>query len=196
MPFPSPPWQLYAQSWLSVFVLRRPGRADRPAGVYAAAFVDYQDRGVLAYHELLVARLLRDGRSPRVRVTDIWVDSPESLAGGRSLWAIPKQPAVWPLQDRPFGPAARTRFSGVTDGRHLASATFTSLPGAAFLRTPFAAALTQQREDGSPVVTSFGGSARVLPCHGSWLFGGPLSFLRGHRPVVSLRLRDVRLRLG
>ena len=31
------------------------------------------------------------GCSP-VTVTDIWVDSPDSLAGGRELWAIPKEP--------------------------------------------------------------------------------------------------------
>jgi acetoacetate decarboxylase len=182
--------------WLSMFVVRTPVRADRPAGLYAAAFADYQDRGVLAYHELLVARLLRDGRSPRVQVTDIWVDSEESLAGGRSLWAIPKQPAVLPLQDWSLGPAARTRFSAVALGHHVASGTFTSLPGAALVRAPFASAVAQQREDGSSVVTPFAGTARALPCHGSWVFDGPLGFLRGHRPVVSLRLRDVRLRFG
>ena len=57
MPFPSPPWQLTAQMWLSVFAVRDTGRPDRPAGVYGAAFVDYEEDGVLAYHELLVARL-------------------------------------------------------------------------------------------------------------------------------------------
>jgi hypothetical protein len=88
MPFPSPPWDLHAEMWLSLFAVRDSGREDRPAGLYGAAFVDYGEGGVLSYHELLVARLLGDGRVPRVRVTDIWVDSPESRAGGRALWAL------------------------------------------------------------------------------------------------------------
>ena len=51
----------------------------------------------LTYHELLVARLVRAGRSAHVRITDIWVDSPASRDGGRSLWAIPKHLADLPL---------------------------------------------------------------------------------------------------
>ena len=198
MPFPSPPWQLHAQMWLSVFGVRDSGRPDRPAGMYGAAFVDYQKGSVLTYHELLVARLLRDGRSPRLRITDIWVDSPESMAGGRSLWAIPKHLANLPLRDNTLGPASRTTFSGVADGQHLASGTFRSLPALALLRTPFTAATSQEREDGTTVVTPVTGSARSLPCLGSWTFDadGPLAFLHGRRPLMSLRLRDVRLRFG
>jgi len=97
MPFPSPPWSLTAQMWLSVFAVRDSGRPDRPAGVYGAAFVDYQEDGVLAYHELLVARL-HDAARRRVRITDIWVDSVVSRDGGRALWAIPKQLADLPLR--------------------------------------------------------------------------------------------------
>lgn len=198
VPFPSPPWQLQAQMWLSLLAVRDTGRPDRPPGLYGAAFVDYQADGVLAYHELLVARLVRDGRARRVRVTDIWVDSPESMAGGRSLWAIPKQLADLPLHERPRGPAVRTAFSGVADGRRLADGAFTSLPGAALVRAPFAATTSQQREDGTTVVTALAGSARVLPCRGSWTFDpdGPLGFLAGHRRLASFRLRDVRLRFG
>ncbi len=197
MPFPSPPWQLRAQAWLSLFAVRD-GGSSRPAGLYAAAFVDYGAGSPLTYHELLVARLQRTGRSPQVRITDIWVDSPASRDGGRALWAIPKQLADLPLQDRSLGPAARTTFSGVAAGRHLATAAFTAMPRAALVRVPFTATTSQQREDGTTVVTPMSGSARPVACLGAWTFDpdGPLAFLHGRRPLVSLRLRDVRLRFG
>jgi hypothetical protein len=196
MPFPSPPWQLEAQLWVSVFVLRSPV-GDRPAGVYGAAFVDYTDGGVLAYHELLVARL-HDALARQVRITDIWVDSPTSLAGGRSLWAIPKELADLPSRSLGLGPAHRTSFSAVAAGRQLARGAFTSLPRAALVRMPFRLHTSQLRSDGSTVVTPFGGSARALPCKASWRFDpdGPLAFLAGRRPVLSLRLTDARISFG
>jgi hypothetical protein len=198
VPFPSPPWQLTARAWVSLFVLRDTGRADRPGGLYGVAFVDYGTGGVLAYHELVVARLLREGRSPRVRVTDIWVDSPASRDGGRALWALPKQLADLPLQDRSWGLGRRTTFSGVAGGRHVASGAFVSAPAAAMVRTPYSARLSQLRADGTRVVTPTRGSARVVPCRASWRFAadGPLAFLHGRRPVLSVRLRDARLRFG
>src|SRR5690242_19335923 len=116
MPFPSPPWQLRAEMWLSVFAVRG-------SGLYGAALADYRPGGVLAYHELLVARLVRDGRHPRVRITDIWVDSEESRDGGRSLWAIPKELADLPLQTT----GSRATFSGVVDGRRLADGAFAAV---------------------------------------------------------------------
>jgi hypothetical protein len=198
VPFPSPPWKLNAQMWLSVFLVRASGAADRPPGVYGAAFVDYGPGSPLTYHELLVARLVRDGLVRRVRITDIWVDSAESMAGGRSLWAIPKQPAELPLSHRRLGPATRTSFSGTTKDHPIANATFTALPGAARVRLPFAATTSQEREDGTTVVTPLSGSGRSVPCLGSWDFDadGPLGFLHGRRPAASLRVRDVRLSFG
>ena len=177
MPFPSPPWSLTAQMWLSVFAVRESGRPDRPAGVYGAAFVDYT--GVLAYHELLVARL-HDPVRRRVRVTDIWVDSVASRDGGRALWAIPKQLADLPLGSSGYGPATRTRFGAVADGRHVASGAFVSVPGAALVRAPLAMATSQLRSDGTEVVTGFGGSARPVPCRASWRFD-PTSLPRRRR---------------
>jgi hypothetical protein len=145
-----------------------------------------------------VARLLGVGRSPRVRVTDIWVDSAESMAGGRTLWALPKQLADLPLQETSLGVPGRTSFSGVAEGRLLAAATFTALPAAAVVRLPFGLTTSQVRDDGSPLVTSAAGSGRPAPCHGSWRFpaDGPLAFLHRRRPLLSVVLRDVRLRFG
>ncbi len=198
MPFPSPPWRLTGRAWLSVFVVRDARRDDRPSGVYGAALVDYQEGGVLAYRELVVARLLREGWTPRLRVTDIWVDSPPSRAGGRALWALPKELADLPLQERSLGVGRRATFCAVAAGAQVASGTFVSVPGAALVRTPYRLQVSQLREDGSPVLSRVTGSARVVPCHARWRFApeGPLDFLAGHRPVLSVRLRDARLLFG
>ena len=190
MPFPSPPWRLRAEMWLSLFLVRR--------RLHGVAFVDYRTGGVLAYHELLVARLLGDGRHPRVRITDIWVDSEASREGGRSLWAIPKELAELPLRSSRSGARTRATFGGVAAGRTLAAGTFTTLPGAALVRAPFSTSTSQERSDGSVVVTSFRGSARALPCRGRWDFDadGPLAFLRAGRPLASFHLRDARITFG
>lgn len=196
MPFPSPPWQMRAQMWLSLFAVTGTGRADRPSGLYGAAVVDYRTGSPLTYHELLVARLHREGPLPRVRITDIWVDSEQSLAGGRALWAIPKQLADLPLEVVD-GPVERMTAHGYAGGEPIASARFRSLPRAALLRVPFAASVSQPR-DAAPVTTPMRGSARTLPCWGSWDFGatGPLGFLHGRRPLASFRLTDVALTFG
>ncbi len=198
MPFPSPPWQLRARAWLSLFAVRTTGRPDRAAGLYGAAFVDYLEGGVLSYHELLVARLVRAGRSPVVRITDIWVDSAVSREGGRSLWAIPKELADLPLRSGSYGPVVRTSFSGVAQGSHLAGATFTTVPGAAVLPLPFSAATSQHREDATPVVSPFRGTARGVPGRAVWRFGpgGPLAFLEGRRPLASFHLREATVTFG
>ncbi len=184
--------------WVSLFLLPSSPDPDRPSGLYGAALVDYQAGSPLTYHELLVARPVRDGRAARVRVTDIWVDSEQSKEGGRSLWGIPKGLADLPLEVTHAGPVERTTARGLVDGRPVATARFTAVPGAAVLRTPFASATSQLREDGSTVVAPMTGSARSLPCLGSWDFDahGPLGFLHGRRPLVSFRLADLRLTFG
>ena len=196
MPFPSPPWQLAGDLWLSVFAVRG-GTADRPAGLYGAAFVDYADEGVLSYRELLVARLVRDGFVPRVTVTDIWVDSVASRDGGRTLWAIPKELADLHVDERRAGPAARTAWDAHVEGRPVAAATFTSAPGA-FARAPYAFTVDQTRDTGERVVTAVSGSARPVLAHAGWRFGsdGPLAWLQGHRPLVTLQMNAFRLTFG
>ena len=200
MPFPSPPWQLSAQMWLSVFRLGPGAGADtgHPPGVYGAAFVSYEEPGPLTYRELLVARLL-DGRHRRVRITDIWVDSVASRDGGRVLWAIPKEIAELDLEETRVGPTAHTSFAARVSGAEVASGQFAAAPGAALVRTPFGATTSQLRDGTGPeVVTPLRGSARTLPALGTWDFApdGPLAFLHARRPLVSFRLRDVRLRFG
>lgn len=106
-PYPEQPWHLAGQMYLSLWLEPRselpqvvPGTVPVTAfgrGVVGAAWVVYEDESVLHYNELLRAVLVRDGRRPRACITDIWVDNEASLAGGRALWGIPKERAVFEL---------------------------------------------------------------------------------------------------
>ena len=133
-----------------------------------------------------------------MRITDIWVDSPASRDGGRSLWAIPKELADLPLRTARSGRHSRTTFSAVAEGRQVASAAFTSMPRAALVRLPFAMRHLQEPTDGTTgghaVRAAARGRCRAAGRGSST--DGPLAFLHGRRPLVSLRLRDVRLRFG
>src|SRR5262245_46648679 len=70
--------------------------------------------GTLAYHELIVFR-------PGVKVAHIYVDSPESMRGGRELWKLPKQLAEFTY--------SRSFVEVRQDGRTLFSARIRRRPG-------------------------------------------------------------------
>lgn len=183
--------------WLSVFKVGRSDTTYRPAGLYAAAFVDYREGSVLTFRELLVARVVRDSTWRRVRITDIWVDSAASRDGGHALWAIPKDLADLRMHERDIGPVSRTSWDATIDGSAVASVRATGVQ-APVLRTPFRFGVSQQRENGTTVVAGVSGSARIMPWLVRWDFAahGPLGWLRGHRPVTSLRMTGFRLRFG
>lgn len=197
MSFPSPPWQMRAQMWLSVFRVADTGRADRPPGVHGVAFVAYERGSTLTYNELLVARLV-DARHRVATLADVWVDSVTSRDAGRALWAIPKRLADLEVDDRGLGPAAHTDLSARVEGRPVATGEFASLPGAAVVRAPAGVTLSQHHADGAEVRTPVRGSGRSLPALATWDFAadGPLGYLAGRRPLVSFRLSDVRLTVG
>src|SRR5687768_9930059 len=100
MSYPPEPWQLHGRACVSVWLVRAtalPPLPVRPVTVFGravvgTAFVDYRPPG-MAYHEVLAAVLVRRGLRFGVSIPRIWVDSPASLAGGRELWGIPKEPA-------------------------------------------------------------------------------------------------------
>ncbi|HCB06324.1 MAG TPA: hypothetical protein DEQ43_19155 [Nocardioides bacterium] len=118
--------------WLTLFHLKEQANQLRPAGLYGAAFVSYDEGSPLTYHELLVARpvsTVEHGR--RVTITDIWVDSPASVAGGRELWAIPKGCATSP--STPPTPARCRPPSGAPRSGALRS----RAPGSATCRAPY-----------------------------------------------------------
>lgn len=182
--------------WLSLLPVRT-GTPERPPGLYGAAFVDYVEGSTLTYRELFLARLVRDGAVPRVHVTDMWVDSEPSRDAGRSLWAVPKDLAELHVLSRGIGPARRVSCDANINGSPIAAARFTA-PRVPSLRTPMAFTISQEREDGSQVVTRVSGTSCNLPVLGRWDFGadGPLAWLHGRRPVASLVLSDFRMTFG
>ncbi|MGH3361037.1 MAG: acetoacetate decarboxylase family protein [Nocardioides sp.] len=198
MTYPAAPWQMQGQLWLSLFRVR--GVADRPDGVYGAALVSYEPGSELTYSELLVARPVRDDSAGRrVSITDIWVDSPASMEGGRELWAIPKDLCDFALDTSHTGPLSRTDWSTSVERRPIASASFTDV-SKGMVRTPFKGGTSQPplTGDGHPVTATLSGSAKSLPCRGRWDFAadGPLAWLRGARQLASFRMADFRMSFG
>jgi acetoacetate decarboxylase len=197
--YPAAPWRLRGQMWGTLFAVS--GGPGRPRGRYAAAFVSYEPDSPLTYSELLVARSLG---GTRVQVTDIWVDSPASRAGGRELWAIPKELADFGLDTRHTGPLSRTEWTarvptGSVGRRAVATARFTDASRAG-VRLPLRGGTRQPplAPGGRPVTAAVTGSAKVLPGRGHWDFDadGPLGWLRGARQLGSFRLCDFRLSFG
>lgn len=201
MGYPPAPWKMHGQLWLSLFRVRPGDHPGRPPGVYGVALVAYEPPSPLTYSELLVARPVREAGGRRVHITDIWVDSQESLEGGRELWAIPKDLATFRRTTEGHR-LQRTSWTASVDGVPAASARFTDVSGAA-PRTPFAGSTWQVRpaehpEAGTEVVASLSGSARSLPARGRWTFdpGGPLGWLAGKRSLASFRMTDFAMSFG
>ncbi|MCW2792243.1 MAG: hypothetical protein JWO76_1341 [Nocardioides sp.] len=197
--YPPAPWDMVGQLWLSLFRVRDvPGHAD---GVHGAAFVSYEPGSPLTYSELLVARLVRSPEHDRrVSISDIWVDSPASMRGGRELWAIPKGLCDFTLDTSHTGPLSRTEWSATLERRPIAAARFTDVSKAA-VRLPFRGGTWQPgiAETGHEDRTAtLRGSAKMLPCRGAWEFGadGPLAWLRGARQLASFRMAGFRMSFG
>lgn len=199
--FPPAPWTMHGQLWLSLFRLREDVDELRPAGVYGAAFVSYEPGSVLTYSELLVARPVRGegGAGRRVSILDIWVDSPESMEGGRALWAIPKGLCDFTLDSSRTGPLSRTSWSATLGRRPIAEADFTDVSAAA-PRAPFRGATWQPplEAGGDPISATMKGSAKSLPCRARWTFdrAGPLAWLADARQLASVRMAGFRMTFG
>lgn len=198
--YPPAPWHMVGQLWLTLFRVRAAVDAPRPAGTYGAAFVRYEEGSPLTYGELLVARpVTSDQHGRRVSISDIWVDSPASVAGGRQLWAIPKQLCELDVETSARGPVSRTSWTARIDGRPVVSARFTDVSRIA-PRMPFRGGTWQPElpEGGGEKTATLSGSARTLPCRARWHVdrSGPLGWLADARPLASFRMASFRMTFG
>jgi hypothetical protein len=198
MSYPPQPWSLRGRMHVSVWVVPV---ADVPAlppaldgavrvlrlfgrAFVGTAWVDYQPGGDLSYHELLAAVLTRAGWRPRVTITHIWVDSVASRDGGRALWGIPKDLAVFEdgAAATAAGPIASVRLprgNGVPP------------------RLPVGFRVVQDLA-GRPETTAVRSTARYGPARVAWTVApeGPLRFLAGRRPLLSFVAAGFRMRFG
>jgi acetoacetate decarboxylase len=198
--YPAAPWRMVGSLWLSLFRLKQDVDELRPAGVYGAAFVSYEEGSPLTYSELLVARPIRSGtHRRRVTITDIWVDSAASVAGGRELWAIPKGLCDFTFDSSYRGPVTTTAWSATIDRQPVASARFTDVSRVA-PRLPFKGGTWQPElpEGGGEKTAILQGSSKAAPCRGTWDFDphGPLAWLRGARQFASFRQAAFRMSFG
>lgn len=191
--YPAAPWNMTGQLWLSLFKVRAGDHPDREPGVYGVALVKYEDPSPLTYGELLVARPVNKA----VSITDIWVDSIQSVHGGRDLWAIPKDLCDFGFTSSTRGPLSRTLWTAELDGVPIVTASFTDVSKAA-PRLPFKGNTWQQRENGEEVTAALVGSSKAAPCRARWDFNpdGALGWLAGKRSIASFRQADFRMSFG
>ena len=190
-PYPPAPWHMHGSLWLSAFTLREDADERHPAGTYGVALVSYEEPSPLTYHELLVARTTKNRAGKgAVTITDIWVDSAASQAGGRELWAIPKELCDFDMESSFRGPVTSTDWTATVERRPIVSAQFTDVSRAA-VRLPFTGLVEQPGIAEHPEIADvvMKGSAKALPCRSRWSFAsdGPLAFLQGARRLGSFR---------
>jgi hypothetical protein len=167
----------------------------------AAYMVEYQEPGMLSYREFIVAAMLPELTYPsRASIRRIWVDSPESLAGGRELWDIPKRMAKFDFDYADGGGKACRGSVLAEDGTEIVSYRFTprlTLPG----RIPFHQVSVQEslREDDVRIRRTRSLFRTRIQIGSGELHvpdGSELSFLRHGTPKVHAGLRDFRATFG
>ncbi|SFR04079.1 Acetoacetate decarboxylase (ADC) [Lentzea waywayandensis] len=197
--WPAEPWDLRGRGWLTVWTAPRsaislPSPDVVPLTLFGrvvvvSAFVDYQPPGVLAYHELMAAVLVRRGARPGLSILDIWVDDTTSQRGARAMWAIPKVLAGFTFSPEPLAATAHddeliaaadeTRGSSRTFPVRLTTSVWQFRRGQALrteLRTSARAGLTRLRW-------------RITP-------GGELGWLNAAKPRLHLFVTDLHMRFG
>lgn len=109
MSYPSPPWHTHGRAFLQPFLvdakeLRVPAGftpitiAGRAVGLLG--LVEYRPPSPLVYAELVwMPCLVRAAGARGYFVEKMYVDSDASLAGGREIWALPKQKAQFSIAE-------------------------------------------------------------------------------------------------
>jgi hypothetical protein len=188
--FPSPPWELHGQAWLSLFYATRTGAAH---GVYAAAYLSHDTGSTLPHRALLVGRVVREVGGRAVQVTDAWADAEAAVEGYQAVFGFPVSAASFDVEVGGLGPVGRAEWSVPA----VAGAHFADTAGVA-LRTPLRLSTRQPGDDEPTTTALIAGSARSVPCLAVWSIAadGPLGWLAGKQPFTSFRARDARLVLG
>lgn len=199
--YPAAPWHMVGSLWLSVFRVADGVNDLRPAGLYGVAFVSYEEGSPLTYSELLVARpVTTDANGRRVTITDIWVDSPASVAGGRELWGIPKGLCDFSMESEHRGPFTTTEWSAREGRTPIAGVTVRDVSRAA-VRLPFKGGTWQPGiadTNGEERTATLQGSSKALPARARWDINpdGPLGWLAGARQLASFRQAAFRMSFG
>lgn len=198
--YPPAPWHMHGSMWLSVYRLAHDVDERRPKGIYAVALVDYTEPSPLTYHELLSARVITASNGKKaVSVVDIWVDSPDSVAGGRTLWAIPKGLAKFSGGSSQKGPLATHTWEASHDDGPIATARFSDVTQLA-PRIPMQGNVEQPGIEEHPDTAwlTMKGGAKLLPARGTWNFDpdGPLAYLRSATKLGSFRGKDFEVDFG
>lgn len=195
--FPLAPWDLGGQGWLTVCTAPRPAISPHAPGVVplslfgrvlvVAAFVDYDSSGLLSYHELMVAVVVRKGFRLGLSITDIWVDDETSQRGARAMWGIPKQLADFTLTAEP----RLTATAG-------SIATAEELPRRSPSLPVRLTTSVWQSVGGKARRTELRTSARVRLTRLRWRLvpGGALGRLATARPRLHLAVANLRMRFG
>jgi len=194
--FPAEPWDLHGHAYVGTWLLPRrllpppPSVSTEPVtifgrGIVAAAFFVYEEPSPLTYNEVMTTVLVREGWRLRVAITHIWVDSPASRDGGRALWAIPKELAEFEVAPHRSYAAQGIASMTVRSGRRLP------------FRLPVGFKIAQD-QDWKLLVSPVKGRLRPGTVKASWSFApdGPLGFLAGQRPLLTLAARPFRLLFG
>lgn len=201
--YPPEPWVLEGRGDITVWRVPADRVPALPAGaepvvvrgraLVATAFVDYAETGLLPYHELLAAVVVRHGRGLALSITDIWVDSEVSLAGGRGHWGIPKDLAVFSVGPRAGG----TAWTCTVDGRLAARAEVR--PGGPSLRLPVPLVTrVVQSIAGETVASKLVSGGRVRRARGTWEVpaDGALGWLSGASALVTSSAADFSMTFG
>jgi hypothetical protein len=201
--YPPAPWQLCGQAHFHVLAVRADRLPPTPDGFRPLVFggrglvivgwVDYRGGSILRYGELLAAVVGRWSGGLTATVTHMWVDSPESLAGGRQLWGYPKELAEFELAIDPSG-TAQAREAGT--GNELARGSFQALLTSP--RSIVSAGGTVQPLRGGLVAVRALFRSRPSVGRGSFMApgGSPLAFVNGARKLVSIGMRDFDFTFG
>jgi acetoacetate decarboxylase len=113
MTYPPAPWNLYGNALQSFHLIDfEKAKAIVPSDLEIVSVLPgktlgglylsiYDARSTLNYHELIVvAALVRYRGTIGSWISHIYVDRPESVAGGRNIWGLPKEMADFTWGDR------------------------------------------------------------------------------------------------